>query len=162
MEDSEMRERYLRSIRQDALGREVPDPQPVAVPAGFKAPESLQDQIRRLIRSEQFQRDLADAGVETFEEAEDFEIDDDMFDPSSPYEEVFDPVLGRGITLQEFRDNEAIYHERFLKAEIEAEKVMTASEALRAKRRDAARPKEKREAAEGAAPSSSPPAKPQA
>lgn len=117
----------------DEQGREIPDPQPIAIPSGFKQPETLAEQIRRLVRSEQM-RSQADAqGFDTFEEAEDFDIDDDMFDPSSPYEEVFDPVLGRGITLDEFRQNENIYQQRYLEAEERAYHEMQVSEALRAR-----------------------------
>lgn len=116
----------------DKDGNEVPDPTPVSIPAGFKVPESLSDQIRRLIRTSLSQQ-ADDQGMETFDESEDFEIDDDMFDPSSPYEEVFDPVLGRGITLDEFHRNEAIYQKRYLEAEQKAYEAMDTSEALRAR-----------------------------
>lgn len=119
----------------DDQGREIPDPRPLDVPIGFKKPETLADQIRRLIRSQQLS-DLANSqDMDTFEEAEDFEIDDDMFDPSSPYEEVFDPVLGRGITLDEFRQNEAVYRKRFIEAENRAYEQMELSDALRARPR---------------------------
>lgn len=123
----------------DEQGREIPDPKPVAIPAGFRVPESLEARIARLIR-----KDISDKaamqGMETFEEAEDFDIEDDMFDPSSPYEEVFDPVLGRGITLQEFNANEAIYRKRYLEAEQKAYAEMERSEALRARPKGALQP----------------------
>lgn len=70
-------------------GEEILDRTPMALPAGFKRPESLQDQIRRLIRSEKLQQALHDAGYETEEEANDFDVGDD-FDPSTPYEEQFE------------------------------------------------------------------------
>ncbi|WMC01491.1 hypothetical protein [Microvirus D_HF4_329] len=117
----------------DEQGREIPDAQPVAVPAGFKRPETLQEQIQRLIRSDKLAQMASDQGMETFEESEDFDIDDDMFDPSSPYEEVFDPVLGRGITLDEFRKNEAMYQQRYLDAEEKAYQAYQVSNALRAR-----------------------------
>lgn len=117
----------------DEQGREIPDPRPLEVPIGYKKPETLADQIRRLIRSQQL-ADLANSqDMDTFEESEDFEIDDEMFDPSSPYEEVFDPVLGRGITLEEFRQNEPIYRRRFIEAENKAYEAMERSAALRAR-----------------------------
>lgn len=70
--------------RLNERGEEVPDDTPVALPVGFKAPESLQDQIRRLIHTE-LSNQAQDAGMETFEEADDFEVGDD-YDPHSPYE----------------------------------------------------------------------------
>lgn len=138
----------------DEHGREVPDPTPIAVPAGFKRPETLAEQVKRLVRSERWSQAMEEAGNETFEESEDFEIDDDMFDPHSPYEEVFDPVLGKGITYEEFKKNEAVYRERFLKAEEKAYEQMHISDALRArpKRQSEQQP----EAAKGAAADSSP------
>lgn len=126
----------------DEKGREVPDPTPMEVPAGFKRPETLAEQIRRLVRSEQFAKDVAAQGFETFEESEDFDIDDDMWDPSSPYEEVFDPVLGRGITLDEFNKNAAIYEKRYVEATSKAYKEMELSDALRGRVR---RPREEQE-----------------
>lgn len=120
----------------DEKGREIPDPSPVSVPAGFKVPESLEQRIARLIRKD-LSEQADQQGMETFEEAEDFDIDDDMFDPQSPYEEVFDPQLGRGITLAEFNANEAIYRERYIKAQQKAFDELDRSDALRGRRRGA-------------------------
>lgn len=72
----------------DKNGHEIPDPTPVAVPVGWSAPESLVDQVRRLVRQE-FSQQARATGHETFEEADDFDVDDD-FDPSSPWELNFD------------------------------------------------------------------------
>lgn len=117
----------------DKNGHEIPDDQPVEIPAGFKVPETLAEQIKRLVRSEEFSRYVEGQGAETFEESEDFEVSDDMFDPHSPYEEVFDPTLGRGITLQEFQENAEVYKKRFLEAEERAYEAMHVSDALRAR-----------------------------
>lgn len=126
----------LQTLRfLDEQGREIPDPRPMEIPMGFKKPETLADQVRRLIRSEKLAQLASSQEMETFEESEDFDIDDDMFDPQSPYEEVFDPVLGRGITLDEFRRHEAVYRQRYLEAENRAHSVMLESEALRARPR---------------------------
>lgn len=73
----------------NAQGQEVLDPTPVAIPVKRKH-YSQADRLRDLIRSEALARDLAKAGVETFDEADDFEIEDDPVDPQTPYEEVFD------------------------------------------------------------------------
>lgn len=121
--------------RLDSQGREIPDDTPVAMPAGFKHPEDLQTIIRRLIRSEEWQRMAEKNEMDTFEEAEDFDIDDDMFDPHSPYEEVFDPVLQRGISHDEFVKNAAVYEQRYIEATQKAYHQMEVSDALRARRR---------------------------
>lgn len=68
----------------DEKGREIPDPTPMSLPAGWDRPESLTDQIKRLIRV-QMSREAFDAGHESFEEADDFEVDEDP-DPVSAYE----------------------------------------------------------------------------
>lgn len=74
------------------------DPRPVSIPIGMERPESLQEKMRRLIRDEVLQQKLAADGVETFEEADDFDIPDDPADPATPYEEHFDP---KGMTARE-------------------------------------------------------------
>lgn len=115
--------------RLDQYGNEVPDNTPVAVPAGFKHPESLHDQIRRLIQVEKLNIDGEE--MESFEEAEDFDIEDESFDPHSPYEEMFDPMLGRAITPDEFMRNKEVYMKRYQEASERAFDVMQESGTLR-------------------------------
>jgi len=116
--------------RLDEFGHEIPDPTPAAMPAGFKVPETLQEQVQRLVRI-QLSEAAAEAGEETFEESEDFDIPDDPVDPSTPFEEWFDPVLQRGITAQEFNQNFQIYQQRYLDAQERAWREMDQSAALR-------------------------------
>lgn len=78
-------------IKYTKNGEEIPDSTKPEVPLGFKKPESLAEQVRRLVRSEQMRLAAQSQGFETFEEADDFDVGDD-FDPRSPYEEVFDPT----------------------------------------------------------------------
>lgn len=56
-------------------GHEIPDQTPLEMPSGLRRPLSLHEEIRRFIRTELSQQ-AADNGVETFEEADDFEVDD--------------------------------------------------------------------------------------
>jgi hypothetical protein len=70
--------------RYDDYGRELPDPTPVSVPAGFARPIALHEQIKRLIRTE-MSRQAVTEEKESFEEADDFDVDEDG-DPLSPYE----------------------------------------------------------------------------
>lgn len=85
----------------DKHGHEVPDQTPMAIPAGFKKPETLAEQVQRLVRSAQL-RELAESkGFETFDEANDFDVPDDPPDPSTPFEPFFDPVLGHEITAHD-------------------------------------------------------------
>lgn len=82
--------RALGMARLTPEGREVVDGRPMAPPVGYKRSPSLMEQVRAMVRSEHLAREVARAGAETFEEANDFDVGDD-YDPSSPYEEYFDP-----------------------------------------------------------------------
>lgn len=74
---------YTKDYKAEEL-----DQTPVAIPVGMKKPEPLHDMIQRLIGNK-FADLRLDSDTESFEEADDFEVYDD-FDPSSPWEEVFD------------------------------------------------------------------------
>lgn len=78
----------------DERGHELPDPTPLAPPVGYNPQPSLAETIRRMVRSEKLAMEAEAAGMETFEEADDFDVGDD-YDPTSPYEEVFDPTPAR-------------------------------------------------------------------
>lgn len=71
-------------------GQEMVDGRPMAVPSSLKAAPSTAELMQQVIRNERVQQQLNDAGYETFEESEDFDVDDDM-DPMTPYEDCFEP-----------------------------------------------------------------------
>lgn len=79
----------VRAILDDR-GREVGDPVPMAPPVGVSRPLTLAEQLRLMVRRE-LSAAAADQGFETFEDADDFDIDDDPLDPHTVYEAVFDP-----------------------------------------------------------------------
>lgn len=94
---------WVDDIRhQDDNGHEIVDPKPVAIPAGFQRPETLAEQVRRLVRTSKMSDD--DVLDETWEDAIDFDIGDD-FDPKTPWETVYDEKLGREVTPEEFQRN---------------------------------------------------------
>jgi hypothetical protein len=70
-------------------GSEKPDPKPMNIPVGFKKPQNLKEQIHQMIKNERLIHEMEAAGMETFEDADDFDIGDD-YDPTSPYEMDFD------------------------------------------------------------------------
>lgn len=74
-------------------GQEVPDPTIVEPPLGYEAQPDIFEMQRRMIRHE-LSRIAAEQELETFEEADDFEIEDDPVDFISPWEEFFDPAPG--------------------------------------------------------------------
>lgn len=97
----------------DKQGHEVPSDKPIALPTGMKRPETLQEQISRLVRHEQFaQAVTGDQDEESFDEADDFEVGED-FDPSSPYETVFDPIIQRDVSPAEFHHNSEEYRKLY-------------------------------------------------
>lgn len=74
---------------------EVPDQTPVELPLGYRPPETLQAMIARLVRYES--DNASKQGNETFEEADDFDCDDEG-EINSPYEmkdmqEEYAPVV---------------------------------------------------------------------
>jgi len=72
-------------------GKEMPDPVPTAPPVGYQAPPDLMQMIRTMIHGEKLREELLKQELETFEEADDFEIEDDPIDRLTDYERVFEP-----------------------------------------------------------------------
>lgn len=93
-------------MRYNELGQELPDPTPLEVPLGVKRPASLQEQIQAMIRSA-VSSAAERNGHETFEEANDFEIDDDDFTDQMTEHEFRTMKVeipeGAKATLEEFR-----------------------------------------------------------
>lgn len=72
-----------RNQRLNEQGQEVPDPTPVTIRFKGRAINQF-DQVRQFIR-EELSRNQSARGRETFEEANDFDVEDDPF-PVSPEE----------------------------------------------------------------------------
>ena len=102
--DRAERNKRILDIRQrpriDAEGREVLDPTPVEVPFGHERPQTLQEQIAALLVKPPVPND------ELFEE-------DDEFLVLSPYEQVYDPVLGVEVSAAEFMENQEGYKKAY-------------------------------------------------
>lgn len=83
---------WLRAKLTDK-GEEKLDPTPMAIPVGFERPLTMEQQVARMMRSQyEMQAKIRDmTGVETPEEADDFDIEDDPVDMTTPYEEHFMP-----------------------------------------------------------------------
>jgi hypothetical protein len=98
-----LKEKVYKKVKQlrvkknqgiDKKGKELVDSKPLAAKLGFKKEKSLQEKIRDMVRNERLMQDLDRVGMETFEDADDFNIGDD-FDLHSPYENEFDPDFDR-------------------------------------------------------------------
>lgn len=84
---SELLERREKDV---AKRREHLDPTPIAPPIGWQKPRHIIDDIREMVRGE-LSRRAADGGYDSFEEAEDFDVDDE-YDPTTPWEQYFEPT----------------------------------------------------------------------
>lgn len=80
----------IRNQFIDPLGREIPDPRPMAPPVGYQRQPSIFDLVRDQVARANLLH-AQDREFETFEDNEDFDIPDDPTDPSSPWENDFDP-----------------------------------------------------------------------
>lgn len=90
-------------VKFDSLGREIPDPVPMEVPAGYAKPESLTDMMRRMIRQD-MSSFAEQHGAETFDEANDFEMGDDDAELSATHHELHEEVVGE---VQRFNKEQA-------------------------------------------------------
>lgn len=72
------------AIRATRLSKEAVDPTPVELPVNSDKPPSLREEMMRFIRVE-MSRQAEKDNLETFDEFDDFKIDDEEPDLSSPY-----------------------------------------------------------------------------
>lgn len=91
--DPEQYEAKLSERCQTLGGLEIPDATPMEPPIGYNPQPSMMDHIRNLVRAEQFRQEMDRAGNDTFEEADDFDVEDDP-EPVSAYNvpDDLDPV----------------------------------------------------------------------
>lgn len=61
------------------FGEQLADKRKIAIPAGMERPESLEEQMMRMVRST-ISRQMQDQGHDTFEEYDDFEEEDSSWD----------------------------------------------------------------------------------
>lgn len=89
-------EEYFQKLLSKGLhpdGTPILDPTPMAPPIGYKRHPSMVEIVRDMVQSERLRQEAMEAGHETFEESEDFEIDDDPLPLQSPWENQHDPSL---------------------------------------------------------------------
>lgn len=72
--------------RHDENGCERPDPRPVEMPLGFKAPPTIHEMIKRALMAERLRAMQDAAGMETLEESMDFDTGEDDELPYTPHE----------------------------------------------------------------------------
>lgn len=89
-------EEYLEKMAAkgfDKNGNLIMDPTPIAPPIGYKKHPSMVEIVRDMVKSERLAQEALASGHETFEEAEDFEIDDEPEQLRSKWENDFEPSL---------------------------------------------------------------------
>ncbi|QKI28947.1 hypothetical protein 1 [Kummerowia striata microvirus] len=90
-------EDYLAKTRAKGLNDEgelIPDPVPVAPPIGYKRQPTMVEIIRNMVQSEKLAEEARAAGMETFEESEDFDVGDENAEElRSGFENDFDPPI---------------------------------------------------------------------
>lgn len=80
---------YIPVYRKPDRRYENIDPRPLSLPIGMEKPESLQDKLARLVKDEVFNQTLQSNGIETIEDANDFDIPDEPEIPGTPHEDDF-------------------------------------------------------------------------
>lgn len=113
-------------------GEEVPDPRPMAMPLDWEAPVPIAEEIRRLVAGEAARLVAQADGVETFEEAEDFDIPDDPVDPGTPWE---NDHVGKVWTREAEIRSGIVSEPDYLKAKEIVEKAKVAIAEYEAKKR---------------------------
>lgn len=77
---------------------EIPDPTPLALPVGFKKPETLHETMARMIKNQEYVKYLN--GQETFEEADDFDVEGED-NPLSPYESIMVDMVPEAVQSED-------------------------------------------------------------
>lgn len=111
-------EEYMKKMLEkgiDEYGNFVVSDVPMAPPIGYKKQPSMVEMVREMVRSERLRAEAEAADAESFEESEDFDVDDDPDYPHTPWTNDFDPPL-----REILREGQA---EIDRKAKIEADKM---------------------------------------
>lgn len=77
--------------RHDAQGRELVDGRPMEPPVGYTPTPSIQELIAQMVGNRELQEEIKRMGHETEEEANDFDVGDDL-NPESPWELYYEDV----------------------------------------------------------------------
>ena len=119
-----------KMLGRDDRNRELPDPVPLAPPVGWFKQPSMFDHVRDMVRGEHMRLYAESQGAETFEEASDFDVEDDLF-PASQFEDAddFEPLENLQERRQaEFRREWLRKREERLRKQDEAEDAREAAE----------------------------------
>lgn len=102
----------LDKLEQSILlldGREIPSSKKLFQDVHEGSRNSLKEQVERILRNYHVKQQLANQGFESFEESDDFDVDDDE-EPISPYEihEMIEETIDNSAkTLEEINDKDS-------------------------------------------------------
>lgn len=89
-------EEYMEKMIRKGVGPDghfVPSDEPMEPPIGYVRQPSLAELVREAVMSEKLRAAAEEAGLETFEESEDFDVPDEPELLRSRWENEFDPPL---------------------------------------------------------------------
>ena len=83
---------------------QIPDNKPVSLPLGYHHPEPLEAMIARIVNNKVAQAELHQKGLEAFEDADDFEVEDQDGPIHSDYQSMSEEVP-RGYPIERKVEN---------------------------------------------------------
>lgn len=98
-------------MKFDEDGRELPDATPIEVPVHLRRPESLSEQIKRLIRTD-MSRMAVEQGDESFEQANDFDMEEDDAELAETHHELVEEVVDAELEVRRERKEAAAAAEK--------------------------------------------------
>jgi len=81
---------------------------PMAIALRVTQRDNLGERVRELVRSERMALMAMQQGYETFEEADDFDVDEEDFDPQTPYEEIFEGSISEDVEIRKKQQEDAL------------------------------------------------------
>lgn len=86
-------ERLLGKSVYNRHGEEIPDPRPAALQIDVEAEMPLHEKILRAVQAPEWRARMQETGQETFEEANDFDVEDELPEFKSIHEDELGDVI---------------------------------------------------------------------
>lgn len=75
-----MTKRKINAKIKKESWKEYPDPTPVAIPVELQRPESMDERLKRILADDRMKSNMMQSGLETIDEASDFDVEDTFED----------------------------------------------------------------------------------
>lgn len=96
----EVADKFRRLVSFNKAGKELPDPRPMEVPAHMRLPEDIHTRMRRMIR-EDMSAYAESQGAESFDDANDFEVEDEEPESRATHHELHEEVVNETRRVRE-------------------------------------------------------------